>query len=378
MDPIIKNNFHNILSYSLNSAQINFLGECLDKNFNLYKESGYGTTIPIPQQTSANIITDYFDSEEEVVQLFTILLRYEGDRFYNRILTINGREKFIKLLEKRKWVFDPDLIHFMRDPFYEHEINFLKKIRVIDLRKQLDIPGLIEEISKISTTLGKKDLEWRINLRLYDLERDSSSLIRKIIEMLLTKQNLQRVSFEMFTCLKELVINASKANYKLLFEKYITIPQGINTKNNYVHFLNMFKDEIEEHGNERLFELAKAKDKYINITFQSTNTGIEMWVINNQNISSLEKQAILKRLGHSSNFNPSDFIGDETTEGAGLGLMLILSILKKYTDDKAPLKVIFYPSFIKIGFSLSRENLFNILNPEEPASDEEKPENLAD
>ncbi len=373
MDLTLKSNFHSILVYSLNSAQINFLGESLDRKFNLYKESGYGTTIPIPQQTSADIITEYFDSEEEIVQLFTILLRFDGERFYNRILNINGRMKFIKILEKRKWVFDPDLVYFTRDPFYEHEINFLKKIRVIDLRKVIDIPGLIDEITKTSTTLSLKDLEWRINLRLYDLDRDNSSLIRKIIEMLLTKQNLQPIAFEMFTCLKELAINASKANYKILFEKFITIPQGINTKNNYVHFLNMFKDEIEEHGNTRLFELAKAKDKYINITFQSTNSGIEMWVTNNQNISVIEKQAILKRLGHDANFNAAAFMDDETTEGAGLGLMLILQILKKYTEDNAPLKVIFYPNFIKIGFTLAREDMYNKLNPE-PNPDNQKPE----
>lgn len=357
----LRNKFINMLESSLNAAQINFLGESLDRKFNVYDQSGYGRTIPIPTRTAAETLVDYFNTEEEVVKLFTVLLMHEGERFHNRKFQIYKRDIFIEFLLQEKWVWDQEMMFFFRDPFYEREINFLRKIRIIDLREKVNIKNLIEEISTIIKSLKDKDLEWRVTLRLFDLDKDNSELIRKIIEMLLIRQNLEEIAFEVYTCLKELALNASKANYKVLFDRLVCHPQGVSSKKNYPLFMQMFKEEIAENGNARLLELARKKDKYINITFQSTNEDIEIWVTNSQNISAVEKKAIMKRLGYRRKNDPMAFLEDDEAEGAGLGLMLILNILKKYTDNKQPLKVVFYPDYIKIGFTLERESVFKKL-----------------
>jgi hypothetical protein len=304
----------------------------------------------------------YFRDDSQIVKLFSILLSHEGDRFYNRTLLIWGKDEFMNLLRRNKWIYDPDLHHFFLDPFYEREINFLKQLRVIDLRSEADLDEMIHAVGAVSSTMSGHDLEWRITMRLYDIERKSGELIRKIINMLLLRQNLQAVAGEMFICLKELAINASKANYKRLFEKHVTAPNGITCENNYLKFLELFRNEIEENGNSRLFEFAKADDRFISITFQSAKEFIEIWVTNHQNLSPIEKEQIFSRIeGDSGNMN--SFVSDEDyTEGAGLGLNIVLNVLNKYSAEKNSLKVVFYPDYIKIGFLLRRSDLQRVLS----------------
>jgi hypothetical protein len=363
MDRELRKRFFNLLVYSsLDTKQFNFLGQSVDSSFDIYRISGFGPTIPIPRQTAAEIIVNYFDSQEKVVELFTVLLRNEGKRFYNATLKIYDRDPFISYLEKNKWVYDRDLQLFFLDPFFENDINFLKSIRIVDLCNTTDIQSLTEKIKKASESLKDKDLEWNVNLRLYDLDREISTLVQEIIRMLLTRQNLEEITYDLFACLKELSINASKANYKLLYEKLVTAPQGIHSDTAYRLFLEMFLDEIRQNGNKNLLKMAQSKNSFINITFQSTNTGIGVWVTNNQNITQVEKEAILKKIGYTRHDNLFDFADDdEFKEGAGLGIALVLSILHHYTETDVPLKVVFYPRYIKVGFFLTRSEIIERL-----------------
>jgi hypothetical protein len=367
----INHMFLKVLTNSLDTGQANYLGERLDSRFNIYRVSGFPDNAPLPRRTAAEVLINYFKTEDDIVRLFTIMLENEGKRFYNTMLKVWGKQDFINLLMKNKWIYDPEVKRFLMDPFYEHEINFLKKVRILDLRHEINIPGIIKEVKNASATLSVQDLEWRITIRLYDLEPQIGELIRKILDMLLARQNLQNYTHEMYVCLKELAINASKANYKILFEKYISRPQKVTQERDYFHFLRLFQEEIEENGNRRLIELARQEDRFINITFQSSLDSIAIWVTNSQNISLIEKQALLKKL-KKGEFQSKDSFGEEPdyAEGAGFGLSLILSILKNYTQESDPLKVVFYPDFIKIGFELTRDELMaKIDKPSEPGTD---------
>lgn len=350
--------FLKVLTNSLETGQTNYLGAMLDPTFNIYTESGFYTNAPLPRKTAAEVLLGYFKEEDQVARLFNIMLLHEGQRFYNAVLNIWGRDEFLRLLKRYKWIYDPALVRLSRDPFYEREINFLKEIRIIDLRQDIPVKDIIKGIEKTSARMSVHDLEWRITLRLYDIDAESGELIRKILLLLLSRQNLQEFMHEIYVCLKELAINASKANYKILFEKFVTRRQGISPDRDYVRFLKLFKDEIEQNGNKRLLELARQKDQYITITFQSTIDSIEVWVSNSQNISLIEKQQILKKISKNEiQYNKEAEPDDEYTEGAGFGLNLILSILRSSSHDPEPLKVIYYPDFIKIGFELLRSDL---------------------
>ncbi|MBN2079026.1 MAG: hypothetical protein JW838_08665 [Spirochaetes bacterium] len=366
----IRRNFLKVLVNSMDTPQVNHLGEMLDGRFNIYKISGFNDTTPLPRRTAAEVLVNHFDTEEKIVELFTIMMNNDGMRFYNATLNVWGKDEFIRILRRYKWIYDPSLNRFFLDPFYEHEINLLRKLRLIDLREAGPLDEIIREVEKASTKLSLKDLEWRISMRLYDLEPKIGELTKNIIRLLLARQNLQALSDELFFCLKELATNASKANYKLLFERSITRPRGVSQEKDYFHFLRLFRDEIDEYGNERLLRLARQHDRFITLTFQSSRESIEMWVTNNENISLIEKQALLKKLGMGGFRNDSSFESDDDyAEGAGFGLNMILSILKSFTREQRPLQVVFYPDFIKIGFELSRSDLHETIERKSAASE---------
>jgi hypothetical protein len=356
----IKKMFYQVIVNSLNTQQVNFLGGKIDDRFNLGHESGFGDHMPVPRQTAAQTLIEYFNDEEAFVNLFTYMLVHEGERFYNRVLAIWGKEDLMAVLRKRKWIFDHDLNHFLRDPFYEREINFLESVRLLDLRNDFPYDDIIARIEDISNRMSIRDLEWKISIRLYDFQTKTGELIKKIIRMLLARQNLQGVTEEIYLCLKELATNASKANYKLLFEKYVTAKEGITSENNYHHFLGLFKNEIGENGIRNLFELARKEDRFYNITFQSTIDSIEVWVTNNSRVSPIEKKQILKKLGILYAWERR-LAGesDEFAEGAGLGLYLIQRILSNFTSEKQQISVVFYPETMKVGFQLARAALKN-------------------
>jgi hypothetical protein len=347
--------FNTVIVNSLNTQQINFLGESIDREFNVYKISGINQSIPIQRQTAAETLLYYFKEEDQIVELFAFMLYHEGERFYNRELSIWGKDEFLQELHRLKWIYDPDLHHFFRDPFYAREINFLKKLRVIDLRGEVDVEETIHTVAEMVKRMSIRDLEWRIAMQMYDIDRKSGELIRKILDMLLTRQNLTAVSGEMFVCLKELVINASKANYKRLFEKHVTREHGLTSENNYPKFLEVFRSEIEVSGNSRLIEFARQDDRYVSVTFQSATDFIEIWVTNNLTVSAIEKEQIYAKIAGSA--ADSFMADDEYAEGAGLGLNIVMNVLNKYSRDKEPLKVVFYPDSIKIGFVLKRADI---------------------
>jgi len=348
----IRKTFKEILINSLNTQQINYLGALLDSSCNLYGESDSTQEASIDVQTAADMLLDYFKDNEDIVRLFSIMLRNEGEHFHNSDLTIWHRDDFISLLKTNQWIYDQTLKVFLHDPFYEREINFFKDIQTIDLRSDIDIDELINTITSASEAITAQDTEWTITIKLYDIESHIEKPIKKIIDILLSPQNLPSIEREVFFCLKELAINASKANYKLLFEKYFAPQLEALPDDDYSKFLELFKEEIATNGNKKFLELAKIDDQFYTITFQSTVDSIKIWVTNTKNVSLMEKARILKKISPET-FDDDYFSNEDINkEGAGLGLNLIINILKQYTTDPNPLKGIFYDDFIRMGFEL--------------------------
>lgn len=360
MDAIdeIKKLFLDVMTLSLNTEQANHIAQEVNGSFNIYNESGFGYKIPIPRQTAAETILHFFRREEDIVDLFTAMLKQEGTRFHGVTMKIHKKNEFIKLLKKHKWIYDEYLTRFYRDPFYANEINFLKSIRMIDLRKKISHDKIINDIKKAAEELSLGRLDWRMTVRMYELDAEKEKLVKKIIELLLSSQKLKKYSDDMYICLKELSINASKANYKILFEKFISSKEGVTSDKNYEKFLELFKQEIKEHSNTRLSELARQEDMFFNVFFQSTENSLAIWVSNYASISKIERKRILEKLKENY-FEITDVYGkeDRYSEGAGFGMNLVINVLSRHSSDPEPLKIVFYPEFVKIGFELKRTEL---------------------
>ena len=356
--------FREMVSRSLNSDQINAIAQEMSGRFDLSEASGFSSKIAIPSHAAAEAVISYFNSDDDLVEFFERMLQYEGKFLYDTTCRLFMKEEFIDVLEKNKWIFDPDTGRFLRDSFFLEKENFLKQIEFIDMRNRSDFSDLTGFIEKNSENLKLDDLIWSVTLRTYNFSGPGTSLVNQLVELLLRTLKLEDHSGEIYTCLKELAINAAKATYKNLFEKYKTAPEGITIRYKYHAFLEKFRREIEEHGDAGLMDLARMDDKFFDIQLKSSKNSISFWTTNYTRIIKQEKLQLLKKLDYRVY---EDIIMDQDDEdplreGAGLGLGLVILVLKKLLNDPRPLRVVFYPDLTKIGFIIPRRRLIPSAN----------------
>lgn len=349
----IKKFFQDVVSVSLNSDQAAAIAMEIDGQFNLYKASGFGSKIAIPTHAAAEAISHYFRKDEYLIQFFERMLLHEGKFLYDGTCRVFNKVEFIKLLESHKWIFDSDTGRFFRDSFFVDKLNFLKSIELIDLRKEDSVDHLVREITQKNEEMQLDDVPWDITVRMYRLKPEYTKLIEKLVWLLLRTHRREGQTSELFTCLKELVINASKATYKILFEKYVTSLSNIHAATNYQIFLDLFRKELDEHGDENVSRFAEAEDKYFDIQFKSAKNAVSCWSLNYFPISKVEKLQLIKKLNYTMyESNLMDFEDEELREGAGMGIGIARAILSRFTDDPHPLKPVFYPNCTKVGFYL--------------------------
>lgn len=358
MNKEIRKLFAEVVGVSLNSDQVNVIAQGMNRGFDIRKATGFGAMIAIPGHAAAEALIHFLGSEEKVVEYFERMLDQEGKFVYDSVVKIVYRDEFIKLLAKFKWIFDPDTRRFMRDPFYTEQLNFLKKIEMLDIRHAASIEGLGKLLKEEADRLKVEDLTWQVTLRTYRMSQQVAELVRDLLELLLRKQALEQFTGEIYTALNELAINASKATYKKLFEKHVAAPAGIDPLIEYERFAEKFREELEEHGDVNLARFAESEDKFFEIHFKSTEAHISCWTTNYTTISRKEKLRLLRRLNYTLfGQNLDDVLSDPEREGAGLGINLVLTILGRISKDRHPLKPVFYSDRTKMGFVLKRVDL---------------------
>ena len=356
-DKEIKRAFQKLIAVSMSPRQIEDIAQQVDSRFDLYRECGMSRNIPIPRQIAAEAVINFFKRENDIIELFITMLKHENKKLRENILVIQNKNEFINMLKKHKWIYDEYMNRFNRDPFYEKEIDFLKSIRTIDLRREIPQERIISEIKKTAKEFCSSNLNWKITIRLYELNNSNENVIKNIIELLLTSQNLEKHTNDILFCLKEFASNASKANFKVAFEKNIAAQQGLDPDKNYKEFINAFNNEFKS-SSDTLYTLVKEDDIFFNIFLQSSVDSIALWVSNYTHISEIEKKRIYKKMKMSA----SEIIElydktDHYAEGAGMGVHMVQEVLKNLSCSEDPIKLFFYPDFFKIGFILKRSEL---------------------
>ncbi|MBX7056725.1 MAG: hypothetical protein K1X75_01575 [Leptospirales bacterium] len=358
MNREIRKLFAEMVGVSMNSDQVNELAQKVSRGFDIRHATGFGSVIAIPRHAAAEALIHELRSEERVVEFFELMLENDGKFVFDSTLKIVYREDFIKLLENCKWIYDADTRRFLRDPFHQEQVNFLNSIKMIDLRHTSPGRDLGTQLKSEAERLQVHDLSWQVTVRTYRLGADTSALIRDLLEMLLRKQELGALAGEIFTALNELMINASKATYKSVFQKERDAQIGSSGQPESKEFAAAFREELELHGDERLAELARAADSFFDVHFKSMPEHVVCWAVNYTTISGLEKLRLLNRLHFPLSEEALRQVeSDAYREGAGLGINLVLSILGRLSPDRRPLKPVFYPDRTKIGFVLRRRDL---------------------
>lgn len=180
----------------------------------------------------------------------------------------------------------------------------------------------------------------RMILRAYGFIPVTEIFIREFVKKVLGKFNRPELTPAVSMILKELTVNAAKANFKkLLFQEYQI---NINNPEEYERGMQLFRDNINE---TMAFEYGKKAHKAsLNVvtSFDFDENRVIIEVRNNLPMSREEDARVREKLRQAMACeNIAEFIMDnvDETEGAGLGIILSLSALKASGVDPHALTI---------------------------------------
>ncbi|MCX8028580.1 MAG: hypothetical protein N2712_01105 [Brevinematales bacterium] len=170
----------------------------------------------------------------------------------------------------------------------------------------------------------------------HEIERRVNIVISKIFENY-CRQDLSDI---IYTCVKELILNASKANIKrVVFEENNV---NINDEKSFLLGMIKFKEELSEINLPKYMSKLAEKDLYISVAFYHSKDGVRIEVVNNVSMSEFENRRIREKLKKAMGYDDiSQFYleqGDEL-EGAGLGIALIVMLLKGVGIDPSLFRI---------------------------------------
>ncbi|MGO9310725.1 MAG: HDOD domain-containing protein [Spirochaetia bacterium] len=168
-----------------------------------------------------------------------------------------------------------------------------------------------------------------LTFKLTSLPHESHALLDRILEAYLVELGQERILEPLSYCLKELIINAQKANTKRLYfeEKGL----DISSEADYDEGMRDFREQSSARI-EHWLELLKQRGQYIGITFHARSGSLSISVRNGAELTAREQERIYDRIARARAFH--SFVEAlaqpiDTTEGAGLGIMILLQFLKR-------------------------------------------------
>lgn len=184
------------------------------------------------------------------------------------------------------------------------------------------------------------EMEKPFSLKFYVIDDDIERNVEVAISSIFEKYNHPEYSGIIYTCVKELMINATKANLKrVLFEK-----NNINIDNEVEYLKGMlnFRTSLNERSYVSYFKDLKDNDYWVTVSFTYSVDGIKIEVINNAHITKIEDKRLREKLKKAMSYDDiAQFymeMGDEV-EGAGMGIALIVMLLRGMSIDPALFRI---------------------------------------
>ena len=196
-----------------------------------------------------------------------------------------------------------------------------------------------------------------ISITTYTLPHDMEMYMGEILSLFLTELNQTHMIQYLTYSLNELVVNAKKANTKRIYFKEKNL--NIFDLNDYNKGMKTFKNDTLNNINYYL-KLQKDAGLYVRLILQVKNNNIKIEVRNNSKITPFEKERIQQKLEQAQQY---ESIQDALTtvlddsEGAGLGLVILILMLEKIGMTKENFQTITNDTetITKITLPLSEE-----------------------
>ena len=190
-----------------------------------------------------------------------------------------------------------------------------------ELEEQLQL-----DREKIKTSVS---LQLPIEITSYTLPRNTEAYIRSVMETFLDECHQEHLKDYLNFCLSELLTNAKKANTKRVYFKEKNL--DINNKDDYEKGMETFKVETLTNIDHYL-ELQRKAGLYIKLSLKILADKIYIEIKNNSKLTVFERERIQQKLDsvqQYSNMNEVLTSVLDQSEGAGLGIIIIILMLQK-------------------------------------------------
>lgn len=184
------------------------------------------------------------------------------------------------------------------------------------------------------TIIGMINNDEDVQIIFYENNSKINDLIYFAVDNIFEKYNQSDLKYVIYGCIKELVINATKANLKRAFFQKNGI--DINNIGQYVSNLARFRRMIDKTQYSQYFDDLRDMDLWVMLGISHCNDGVKLEVINNCKIIEVEETRIRMKLRVAMVYNSiAEFYEREhdDSEGAGMGIAIIISLLQSANID---------------------------------------------
>lgn len=182
------------------------------------------------------------------------------------------------------------------------------------------------DVEKIRSSIK---LHTPIEITSYTLPRNMEIYIQQVMDTFLTECHQNHMIGYLNFCLDELLTNSKKANTKRVYFKQRNL--DVNNREDYEKGMKTFKEDTLNNIDYYLTEQKKA-GLYIKFQIQLIDDFIKIEIKNNSLLSPMEKERIDEKLASVVNYSTErDALEKllDQTEGAGLGIIIIILMLEK-------------------------------------------------
>jgi putative nucleotidyltransferase with HDIG domain len=173
-----------------------------------------------------------------------------------------------------------------------------------------------------------------LTITTYTLPHEIEMYIEQVLDVFLRVVGQERLKDYVVYCVQELAVNAKKANTKRVY----FMERGLDLANPDDYKLGMTNFKEETLGNiAHYLQLQKEKGLYIKLTLQLKKNIIHIEIRNNVVVTKTELIRIHDKLARSRQYNNlEDALSQvlDDSEGAGLGLVILVLMLKKIGLDE--------------------------------------------
>jgi putative nucleotidyltransferase with HDIG domain len=173
-----------------------------------------------------------------------------------------------------------------------------------------------------------------LTIKTFTLPHEMEIYLEQVLEIFLKELGQQNLKDPLAYCLRELAVNAKKANTKRVYFH----DKGLNILDDEQYRIGMEKFKIETLDNiDYWLKLQKDAGYYIKIIYQVRGQNLNLFVCNNAEITQKEQIRVYDRIARSRAFSSLEealaTVLDDS-EGAGLGIVIMVLMLKKLGLDE--------------------------------------------